>query len=87
MPNDQSPPADSDSTKPSHLSDLRGYAEYWKRVGPILAEVERQELLAMDQRSRQVAIRDLLELAETTPFIDNTSGLVEWHRLLAKLPR
>ncbi len=70
------------------MSDLgkpdRNLAEYWRRVGPELDRIRRQELRNFNYEEQHEAIDALLQLGCDLATPRNTSGLVELERLLAR---
>lgn len=65
----------------------RDMIERWRRVGPLLARIRRQELREYDHRAHEASIDGLLQIACDRARPRSTSGLVELQRLLAKLRR
>jgi hypothetical protein len=62
-------------------------AAYWRRVGPELDRIRRQELRNFNYEENRAAIDALLQLGCDLAVPRNTSGLVELERLLAKARR
>ncbi len=60
------------------------WAENWKRVGPLLEEIQRQELRNYDYAKNIAAIESLLDLGYRFRQPRLTSGLVELQRGLAR---
>jgi hypothetical protein len=62
----------------------RDYVAHWRRVGPALARVRKQELRNFDYKNNLEAIDALLQLGVDFARQRRTSGLVEFQRLLHK---
>ena len=64
--------------------EARSYVEHWKRVGPLLEEMRRQELRQFSHSQNGQAIDDLLAagLVHAQPRV--SSGLIEMQRIFAK---
>ena len=61
------------------------WVENWRRVGPELERIRRQELRAFRYEENVEAIDSLLEIACRFAVPQPTSGLVEQQRLFGKL--
>lgn len=70
----------SDSQKKSD----KEWAEHWRRLGPILEEIRREELRNFNYDEQLPIIDALLQLGLDHAVPRSTSGLVELERLLAK---
>ena len=60
---------------------------HWRRVGPKLERIRRQELRNFDFKAHWQTIDGLLQLACAQGKPRTTSGLVEYQRILAKARR
>jgi hypothetical protein len=67
--------------------DRLAMVRHWQRVGPLLEQIRRQELRAMDDAAIRQAIERVLELGAALPAVRTTSGLVEQQRLFQKWRR
>lgn len=56
----------------------------WRRAGPALARVHRDELRRLTDADALAAAEELLELARLLPPPSGVSGLVEQQRLFAR---
>lgn len=66
------------------MADLRQFVEHWKRVGPLLAEIEAEELRTKDQSvAARIADREAPALLRVDPP-GISSGLVEMQRHFAR---
>lgn len=63
------------------------WVEHWRRVGPILEEIRREELRNFNYEEQCPIIDALLQLGLDHAVPRPTSGLVEQQRLFAKLRR
>ena len=62
-----------------------GYIAHWKRVGPILAQIRRDELRRFDWDTDWPIVDALLDLAANRPSEPpTTSGLVDLQRFLQR---
>ena len=68
----------------SELLALREMVLHWQSIAPRLEEIRRRELQALNYGSTAAIINDVLELADLTPAIRTTSGLVEQQRIFQK---
>lgn len=66
--------------------EARAYVEHWKRVGPILEEVRRQELRNYRIEDNVNQIHGLMALGGQLARHRPTSGLVDLQRLLHRIP-
>jgi hypothetical protein len=62
----------------------KAWVEHWRRVGPILEEIRREELRRFNYEEQLPIIDALLQLGLDHAVPRPTSGLVELERLLAK---
>jgi hypothetical protein len=63
----------------------KDWIEHWRRVGPILEEIKRQELRNFKHEEQWEIVDALLQLGlDQAGPPRTTSGLVEWARLMAK---
>ncbi len=60
------------------------WVEHWRRLGPILEEIRREELRHFNYEEQLPIIDALLQLGVDYAVPRPTSGLVELQRLLAK---
>jgi hypothetical protein len=62
----------------------QSYGEHWKRVGPLLEEIHREELRQFSHSENAQAIDDLLAagLLHAQPRV--SSGLLQMQRIFAK---
>ncbi len=67
--------------------EAREYVERWKKAGPALEKVRREELRNLSLMDCQNQIRSLLEIGSQNRQNRNTSGLVEQQRLFQKALR
>ena len=58
----------------------RDYLLRWKRLGPLLAAIEHDELRRMTEQDYLRTMEDLWSV-EVEPEKRTSSGLVEWNRL------
>jgi len=65
-------------------SDAAGFVAHWARVGPLLAQVTRQEQSQLTEEQHLQAVANVLELAKPDASPSNTSGLVEQQRIFLK---
>lgn len=65
-----------------------GFLRHWRRVGHRLEEIRRRELCEFRWEDHWAEIDELLEIGlQHAPPPPDTSGLVEWTRLIAKSKR
>ena len=64
--------------------EAREYVERWKKAGPALEKIRREELRAMSYKAEASAIDKLLEAGLLHAQPSSTSGLVEMQRILSK---
>lgn len=69
------------------MPDNRDFVAHWRRIGPKLDAIRRQELRAYKHEDHAAAIDSLLQIACDHAIPRMTSGLVELERLLAKTKR
>ena len=69
--------------EPNSHSD-KEWVEHWRRLGPILEEIRREELRHFNYEEQLPIIDALLQLGVDYAVPRPTSGLVELQRLLAK---
>lgn len=62
--------------------EAKAYVEHWKRVGPLLEEIRREELRRYRTEDNVAAIHALMELGGQFAQPRPTSGLVELQRKL-----
>ena len=65
--------------------ELRAYLEHWKRVGPQLEAIRRQELRNFDFEANREHVAGLFEMAVQHGPPRMTSGLVELRRRLQEI--
>lgn len=70
----------SDSPPITH----KEWVEHWRRLGPILEEIRREELRNFNYEEQLPIIDALLQLGLDHAVPRSTSGLMELERLLAK---
>jgi hypothetical protein len=58
----------------------RGFVQHWLAVGPVLQQIEREELAKYSEADRLRDIQALLDVP-IAPHPSNSSGLVEQQRL------
>lgn len=63
----------------------RQWVEHWRRVGPILERLRREELSDYSHQDNVAAIDAILDLGARWGLPRDTSGLVEMQRLLQPL--
>jgi hypothetical protein len=66
----------------SHITEEM--VAHWRRVGPLLARIRRQELRCYDHKKNELIIDGLLQIGFERAIPRYSSGLVELQRLLAK---
>jgi len=64
--------------------EAREYVERWKKAGPALEKVRREELRNLSHKNCQDQIRALLEIGSQNRQSRSTSGLIEQQRLFQK---
>lgn len=64
--------------------EAREYVERWKKAGPALEKIRREELRTMRFEEEATAIDLLLEAGLRCAPPSTTSGLVEMQRILAR---
>lgn len=64
--------------------DLKAYLEHWRRVGPKLEAIRREELRRFDFWANRHIVDSLLQMATQHAMPRTTSGLVELERKLKK---
>ncbi len=62
----------------------RGFVEHWRRVGPLLERIQKQELREFCHEEHWQEVDALLEIAAQNATVRTTSGLVQWQRALGK---
>jgi hypothetical protein len=65
--------------------DLRAYLEHWKRVGPQLEAIRREELRRFDFEAHRDNVAGLFEMAVQHGRPRTTSGLIEMRRRLQEI--
>jgi hypothetical protein len=65
----------------------RAFVEGWRRAGPELERIRRDELRALNDRPYYDWIEDLLQLGSLFAAPETTSGLVEQQRIFMKARR
>ena len=65
--------------------DLRAYLEHWKRVGPQLEAIRREELRKFDFKANRSQIAGLFEMGLKHGTPRTTTGLVEYRKRLEKI--
>ena len=65
--------------------ELRKFVEHWKQLGPILDQINADELRAMDQQEAIRQIMPMCDWAIEHSEPRTTSGLVEQQRYFAKM--
>ncbi len=68
----------------TYNSDAAASVAHWARVGPLLAQVTRQEQRQLTGKQHLQAVANVLELATPDVLLRKTSGLVEQQRLFMK---
>lgn len=63
-------------------ADNRGFVEHWRRVGPQLERMRRQELREFDHHASADAIDALLQMGVDFAQERTTSGLVTLQKIL-----
>ena len=63
---------------------MMAWVEHWRRVGPILARIRREELRAFRYEDNIELVDSLLQLGYELRSERSTSGLVEQQRLFMK---
>jgi len=66
-------------------SDMKEWVENWKRVGPILEQIEMEALRAPDYHERLKNITSMLNWVCACAEPRKTSGLVEQQRFFMKM--
>lgn len=61
--------------------EAQQYVDYWKRVGPLLEAIEKEELRNYSHADRMHDITALLDLGAQFARPRSTSGLLEQQRL------
>lgn len=64
-------------------SDQRKYLKRWERLGPLLDAVRHDELRRMTEED-YLATMEQLWSVEVAPVRRDSSGLVEWNRLIRR---
>jgi hypothetical protein len=64
--------------------EARQFVERWRKAGPELEKVRREELRAIRHAEQATLIDSLLELGLTYSRPSTTSGMVEMQRILSK---
>jgi hypothetical protein len=64
--------------------ETRSYVEHWKRVGPLLEAIRREELQKFRYEDNIEAAHSLMQLGGTFGQLRPTSGLVELQRRFQK---
>ena len=68
----------------SEMIRNRRWVETWRKAGPLLEQIRRDELRALTPEQVALAADALLEIGGTLPADRPTSGLVEQQRLFRK---
>ena len=68
-------------------AQIKRWVETWRKAGPALAAIEREELRRMTDDERRRAIEAVMSLAPVCTEPRPTSGLVEQQRRFAKFRR
>ena len=68
----------------SEHRDDRGFVEHWRRFGPILEKIRREEQREFDPERDFQIMEGLLEIAFAHSIPQPTSGMFEMQRLFAK---
>lgn len=76
---------ESTPPQPARTESMRDFVERWKRLGPILAQFEAEELKRTDVAATIRAFSGMVAIACRTSPPGPMSGLVEMQRLLARL--
>lgn len=63
----------------------KGWIEHWRRVGPLLEQIRRQELREFDYQKNWQMVDALLQIGCDFATPRTTSGLVELQRRLQRL--
>lgn len=66
------------------LEDAKAYVEHWKRVGPLLEDIRREELRQFSHVDNAQAIDDHLAAGLIHAQPRASSGLIEMQRIFAK---
>ncbi len=70
----------NEQEKPSN----KAWVEHWQHVGPLLKQIQQDELSRFDYQEHREVIDALFDLAVRFGTPRKTSGLVELQRLLQK---
>ena len=71
----------------SERAQIKRWVETWRKAGPALAAIEREELRSMTDDERRRAIEAVLSLAPVCTEPRSTSGLIEQQKRFARLRR
>lgn len=66
-------------------ADMKSWLAHWRRVGPILERIRREELRNFDYWANRKQVAGLFEIGVRHGPPRTTSGLVELQRRLRKL--
>ena len=66
---------------------MRRWVETWKLAGPELEAIRRKEVKQLDTLETIAFLEDAFNYAVRSVPPDSSSGIVELHEWLAKLPR
>jgi len=64
--------------------EAKEYVERWRKAGPELEKVRREELRSLNNQNNSKLIDSLLEIGSIWPQKRPTSGLVEQQRLFQR---
>jgi hypothetical protein len=71
------------SKLPAGRETIREYLLRWKRVGPLLDAIRHEEVRRMSEANRLRAMEQVLSVP-VEPKRSQSSGLVDWQRLLSR---
>lgn len=66
-------------------AQIKRWVETWRKAGPALAAIEREDLRRMTDDERRRAIEAVMSLAPVCTEPRPTSGLVDFQKWLAKM--
>ncbi len=64
--------------------EAREYVEHWRKAGPALEKIRREELRSLTDERCRSQCHALMELGELDPRKRPTNGLVEQQRIFMK---
>jgi hypothetical protein len=67
--------------------EAQDYVERWRKAGPELEKVRREELRKLTDDDVRAQIHALLEISRLVPCIRHSSGLVDQQRIFQKARR